>query len=43
VEIYKQKADEYFERASYIKKQVMSKDKDESMTSGGGSAAAAKK
>ena len=36
-EIYQRKAEEYFERASYLKKQVLQPEKDVSV--GGGSAA----
>lgn len=38
VEIYKRKADEYFERAAYLKKTVLNPP--ENVSQGGGSAAA---
>lgn len=40
IEIYKRKAEEYFERAAYLKKQVIQPEKD--VSQGGGSAAAQK-
>jgi hypothetical protein len=40
IEIYKRKAEEYFERAAYLKKQVLQPEKD--VSQGGGSAAAQK-
>jgi hypothetical protein len=42
IEIYNRKADEYFERASYLKKQVLTKP-EEGVSDGGGSSAAQKK
>jgi len=39
IEIYRRKADEYFERAAYLKKQVLQPD---AQPQGGGSAAAQK-
>jgi hypothetical protein len=42
IEIYKRKADEYLERAMYLKKQVLSKN-EENVNQGGGSTAAQKK
>lgn len=39
IEIYRRKADEYFERAAYLKKQVLQPD---AASQGGGSAAAIK-
>jgi len=42
VEIYKRKADEYFDRAAYLKKQVLNKN-EESQNAGGGANSAMKK
>ena len=42
-EIYKQKMSEYLERAEYLKKTVLNKDKEEPVVNQGGSGQAAKK
>ena len=42
IDVYKRRSDEYFERASYIKKTVLAKNQ-ENVNEGGGSAAAHKK